>query len=180
MLCLGTQSCPTLCVPWTVAHQAPLSMGILQARILEWVANVSSQNRDQTWVSRIVDGFFTSEPLKLKCHLKRGSVRAHSWRKPQVRCVLRTHLWPRSPGLLLLFGALAFPLGLPCGAPAHTPHFLSYLLPSVALPRPTPLLTPLKSTFVLCWPLVNPPHEGQPQAHQTWQGSSRPSTDRGG
>ena len=24
--------------PWTVPHQAPLSMGILQARILEWVA----------------------------------------------------------------------------------------------------------------------------------------------
>ena len=24
--------------PWTVAHQAPLSMGILQSRILEWVA----------------------------------------------------------------------------------------------------------------------------------------------
>jgi len=24
--------------PWTVARQAPLSMGILQARILEWVA----------------------------------------------------------------------------------------------------------------------------------------------
>ena len=24
--------------PWTVAHQAPLSMGILQARKLEWVA----------------------------------------------------------------------------------------------------------------------------------------------
>ena len=24
--------------PWTVAHQAPLSMGILQARILKWVA----------------------------------------------------------------------------------------------------------------------------------------------
>ena len=24
--------------PWTVAHQTPLSMGILQARILEWVA----------------------------------------------------------------------------------------------------------------------------------------------
>ena len=25
-------------IPWTVTHQAPLSMGILQARILEWVA----------------------------------------------------------------------------------------------------------------------------------------------
>ena len=24
--------------PWTVAHQDPLSMGILQARILEWIA----------------------------------------------------------------------------------------------------------------------------------------------
>ena len=24
--------------PWTVAHQAPLSMGILQARLQEWVA----------------------------------------------------------------------------------------------------------------------------------------------
>ena len=24
---LITQSCPTLCTPWTVAHQAPLSMG---------------------------------------------------------------------------------------------------------------------------------------------------------
>ena len=29
--------------PWTVAHQAPLSMGILQARILEWVAIPSSR-----------------------------------------------------------------------------------------------------------------------------------------
>ena len=38
--------------PWTVAHQAPLSMGILQARILEWVAmsssRGSSQPRDRT------------------------------------------------------------------------------------------------------------------------------------
>ena len=28
---------------WTVAHQAPLSMGILQERILEWVAMSSSR-----------------------------------------------------------------------------------------------------------------------------------------
>ena len=28
--------------PWTVVHQSPLSMGILQARILEWVAMPSS------------------------------------------------------------------------------------------------------------------------------------------
>ena len=30
--------------PWTAAHQAPLSMGILQARILEWVSMPSSGN----------------------------------------------------------------------------------------------------------------------------------------
>jgi len=38
--------------------------GILQARILEWVAvpfsRVSSQPRDQTQVSHIAGGFFTS------------------------------------------------------------------------------------------------------------------------
>ena len=49
--------------PWTVAHQAPLSMGILQAKILEWVAmsssKESSQPRDATQVSGITDGFFT-------------------------------------------------------------------------------------------------------------------------
>ena len=52
VLCLVPQSCPTLCDPWTVARQALLSMGILQARTLEWVAmpsfRGSSQPRDQT------------------------------------------------------------------------------------------------------------------------------------
>ena len=33
--------------PWTVAHQAPLSMGSLQARILEWVAKPSSRGSSQ-------------------------------------------------------------------------------------------------------------------------------------
>ena len=49
--------------PWTAACQAPLSMGILQARILEWVAipssRGSSQPRDRTQVSHIAGGFFT-------------------------------------------------------------------------------------------------------------------------
>ena len=40
--------------------------GILQARILEWVAipfsRGSSQPRDQTWVSCIAGRFFTTEP----------------------------------------------------------------------------------------------------------------------
>ena len=36
-VCLVTQSCLTLCDLWTVAHQASLSIRILQAIILEWV-----------------------------------------------------------------------------------------------------------------------------------------------
>ena len=35
--------------PWTVAHQAPLSTGILQARIPEWVAMLSS--RGSSWLN---------------------------------------------------------------------------------------------------------------------------------
>ena len=53
------QSCPTICdrIDYTVC-------GILQARILEWVAfpfsRGSSQPRDRTQVSCIAGGFFTS------------------------------------------------------------------------------------------------------------------------
>ena len=53
------QLCPTLCDP--MAYTVP---GILQARILGWVAfpfsRGSSQTRDQTEVSRIAGGFFTT------------------------------------------------------------------------------------------------------------------------
>ena len=53
------QSCPTLCGPMDYTVH-----GILQARILEWVAfpfpRGSSQPRDQTQVSHIAGGFFTS------------------------------------------------------------------------------------------------------------------------
>ena len=52
--CLVAQSCLTLCNPMNQL----LSMGILQARILEWVAmsssRRSSQPRDQTQVSCII------------------------------------------------------------------------------------------------------------------------------
>ena len=51
--------------PWTVACQAPLSMGFLQARIMEWVgipfSRGSAQTRDQTRVSCTARRFFTTE-----------------------------------------------------------------------------------------------------------------------
>ena len=52
--------------PWTVACQAPLFMGILQARTLEWVAipfsRGSSQPRDWTQFSILQVGSLPSEP----------------------------------------------------------------------------------------------------------------------
>ena len=38
------------CNPWTVAHKAPLSMGLFQARILEWVAISFSKGSSETGV----------------------------------------------------------------------------------------------------------------------------------
>ena len=68
MLCLIALLCLTLATPWTITHQAPLTMGILQARLLEWVATpssrASSRSRDGTQVFRIAGKFFSlhSEP----------------------------------------------------------------------------------------------------------------------
>ena len=51
--------------PWTITYQVSLSMGILQARILEWVATsfstASFQPRDWTCLSCMAGGVFTSE-----------------------------------------------------------------------------------------------------------------------
>ena len=59
MVKVKVAQCPTLCDPMDyTAH------GILQARILEWVAILfsrgSSQPRDRTQVSHLAGGFFTS------------------------------------------------------------------------------------------------------------------------
>ena len=63
MLCYASLLSHLLVTPWTVAHQAPLSMEILQARILEWVAMPSprgcSQPKDRTQASHIAGEFFT-------------------------------------------------------------------------------------------------------------------------
>ena len=57
----------SLLTAWTVAFQAPLSMGILQARILEWLSMPSSrgsfQPRDQTQVSHIAGTYISSNSV---------------------------------------------------------------------------------------------------------------------
>ena len=66
---LSLQLCLTLCDPMDCSPWASSVHGILQARILEWVAisysRGPSQPRDPTQVScvsRIAGGFFTTEP----------------------------------------------------------------------------------------------------------------------
>ena len=57
--------------PRTAAHQAPPSMGILQARMLEWVATPSSrgssQGQDRTQVSHTAGRLPSEPPGKPSC-----------------------------------------------------------------------------------------------------------------
>ena len=63
---LVAQLWTTLCDPMEYSLPGSSVHGILQARILEWVAisfsKGSSQPRDWTWVSHFAGTFFTSEP----------------------------------------------------------------------------------------------------------------------
>ena len=65
-VCSVIQSCCNSVTPWTLAHQAPLSMGILQARILKWIAISFSlgfiQPRDQPRSPSLQADSLPSEP----------------------------------------------------------------------------------------------------------------------
>ena len=67
-LCMLSQLCPTFCNPMDCSPPSPSVHGILQARILQWVARPSfrdsSQPRDQTQVSCTAGGFFTSQATR--------------------------------------------------------------------------------------------------------------------
>ena len=59
----SAQLCPTLCDPMDYSLPGSSVHEIFQAVVLEWIAisfpRGSSQPRDRTWVSRIVDRRFT-------------------------------------------------------------------------------------------------------------------------
>ena len=89
--------------PWAVACQAPLSMGILQARILEWVAipfsRSSSQPRNRTRVSCIAIGFFTSWATSSFQSLNRVRLFATPWITACQASLSITNSWS-SPKLM--------------------------------------------------------------------------------
>ena len=80
------QLCPTLCHPMDYTVH-----GLLQARILEWVAfpfsRGSSQPRDRTQVSRVAGGFFTSWVTReaLHCLRKKPKADPHHKSRPNMK-----------------------------------------------------------------------------------------------
>ena len=87
-----TQSCPTLCEPMDYRVH-----GILQARILEWVAfpfsRGSSQLRDQTQVFCIAGTFFASwatrealSSVQFSCSVVSDSLRPHELQHARPPC----------------------------------------------------------------------------------------------
>ena len=72
LLCLVTQSCPTLCDSMDCSPPGSSVHGILQARILGWVAiscsRGSSWPKDWTQVSCLASGFFTTKSSQKPKH----------------------------------------------------------------------------------------------------------------
>ena len=69
-VCMRAKSCLSLCDPMDCSLPGSFVHGILQARILEWVAMPSSRGSSWprgwtciSWGSCIAGGFFTAEPL---------------------------------------------------------------------------------------------------------------------
>ena len=98
--------------PWTVAYRAPLSMGILQARILEWVAipfsmsnGGSSSNYDPSYYSTKKKTYGATPRKCLRKQVPHVYMPDHlgpRWRPRQdwVGVSRRQGLMGRSPGIL--------------------------------------------------------------------------------
>ena len=96
LLAQSLQSCQTLCDPMDSSPQGSSVHGILQARILEWVAMPSSRTssppRDRTHVSCsfcIAGKFFIAEPLG-KPHHHYSSVYIWTEKKNSVYIIRQT------------------------------------------------------------------------------------------
>ena len=101
-----SQSCPTLSTPWTVAHQALLSMDFFQARTLEWVAISyswgSAQHRDRSCISSTAGSLLHCRQILYYWAISEAHCESES-----VSCsVLPDFLWPHGlkPTWLLCHG----------------------------------------------------------------------------
>ena len=113
-MCLVTQSCSTHCDPIDCSPPGSCVHGILQARILEWVATFSSRGsswpKDWTWVSctagRVFNNWATrnvTQSLQQTHEVDTGRVLFYSWQDDtevgKVACTRsfinsQTRIWP--------------------------------------------------------------------------------------
>ena len=95
-MCEVAQSCPTLCDPVDCSLPGSSLHGILQARILEWVAmsfsRASSQPRGRTWVSRIVGRRFYLWVTSID-YMTHPSVRWQVWLRLTIKGQKWTVAW---------------------------------------------------------------------------------------
>ena len=88
--------CPTLCNPMECSPPGSSDYGMLQARILEWVATSfskgSSQSSDQTWVSSIAGNFFTIWATKVSLKIQQSAGGCHFF-SPGWPDTGMLHLW---------------------------------------------------------------------------------------
>ena len=112
--------------PWTVALQAPLSMEILQVRILEWVAmpssEGSSQPRYRTQFSHTAGRFFTTWATRDAHEYCSGEP------TPSPRDLPNTVIKPSSP-TLQADSLLSEPWGMPMITRVGSPSLLQGIFP---------------------------------------------------
>ena len=91
--CVGFSHVQLFVTQWTVACQAPLSMGILQARILEQVAMPSSRGSSQPRSPTLqMDSLLSEPPRKPKntgvvsLSLLQGIFLTQEWNKGRLHC----------------------------------------------------------------------------------------------
>ena len=128
--------------PWAVACQVPLFMGILEARILEWIAmpssRGSSQLRVQTQVSLIAGRFFTiwatwEAQFSTWQPVYKNS---NTWGEKKILAVHQTHQADSASGLCIVSPV------------QNVPHQLRGFLSDSS--SKTPFLTKLAKTAHLC------------------------------
>ena len=146
------QSCPILRPPWTVARQAPLSMEILQARILEWVARPSLQGVSPTQGTKLhlpqlshwqVGSLPRAPPGKAQCLLPNHPNLSQGTTHGALKLSCRTRALPRAQTVSTAL----------CSSPDHRSQGQNFIPESSSLGTSgwsSPSLVPLGPFYLPC------------------------------
>ena len=152
-----TQSCPILCDPMDYMEYSPILYGILQARVLEWVAfpfsRGSSQPRGWTGVSRLAGGFFTSWATREAQNLTLVVCLLLPLKR-EIKCLTRAACFLRleTPGL---------PAGYPLFPPLSSRRIMS--------PKQRAIISKLVRQHILLTLIFRVSDPGTPRWRSSWR-----------